>query len=137
MLLSIVSVVSAAEPRCIPTLNANPATVKLGNPVYFAGHIKINAVASPVLEGNEIRIYKSYWPVNVFGRWNTPTLIVTTKTVAGGGYFQGYKPTDTAYYRAVCIYKGEVPSWRPVTSGDSPWIKVTVRNPIILKPINT
>ena len=122
MVFSIVTIVSAAEPRCIPSLTG-PDSVMLGSPVFFTGSIDLHGpVDSPVYQGNQIKIYKSPFPHNRFMRWNMPTLIGTSTTMKKGQYILKYAPAETAYYQAWCTYKGE----QKITSWHSPWIKVIV-----------
>jgi hypothetical protein len=126
LFLLILSVVSAGEPHCKPTLDA-PPMVYFGSSILFSGVGHVSSVPSPVIEGNEIRIYKSYSPGTAFLRFNKPILIGTSTTMKKGVYFFSYTPKDTAYYQAWCLYKSE--SDRPVTSWHSPWVKVAVKIP--------
>jgi hypothetical protein len=120
--LSAVSIVSAAEPRCIPSLNG-PNSVMSGSPVFFLGSIDLHGPVNPLIyQGNQIQIYKSSFPGIGFMRWNMPTLVGTSKTMKQGQYIMKYTPSETAYYQAWCTYAGE----QKVTSWHSPWIKVIV-----------
>jgi len=118
ILLLMVPVVSAGEPRCVPTLNA-PANVAYGTEIQFKGVGKLAGGVTSPLAGNEIQIYKSSTPLR------KPILIGTTTTGRGGMYSFKYTVKDTAYYQAVCVYKGDYD--RIVTSWHSPWIRVGIR----------
>lgn len=118
ILLLMVPIVSAGEPRCVPTLNA-PAKVLFGTEIHFTGVGKLAGGVTSPLVGNEIQIYKSSTPLK------KPILIGTTITGRGGIYSFKYTAEDTAYYQAVCVYKGNYD--RKVTSWHSSWEKVGIR----------
>jgi hypothetical protein len=118
ILLLMVPIVSAGEPRCVPTLNA-PTKVVYGTQIYFKGFGTLHGGVTSPLAGNEIQIYKSSTPLR------KPILIGTTITGRGGIYSFKYTAEDTAYYQAVCVYKGNYDGI--VTSWHSQWVKVGIR----------
>jgi hypothetical protein len=118
IILLTVSVVSAGEPHCTPSLTATPQLVLNGNPVEFYGNL--SGMPLEEMAESKIDLYYTKVPATRFIKQLVPQRIATTYANSDGGYVLTYYPTQSGFYQTWCTPYADVTPWH------SQWVRVTV-----------